>query len=101
MKKNRTSSRPGFLVELTVSGRHPMYLQIQQALRQAIREGRLPPGTAVPSTRTLADDLGVSRGVVVEAYDQLIAECYLTATPGSATRVTNTAEDAEDMAWGK
>lgn len=86
---NRTSSRPEFLVELTGSGPHPMYLQIQQALRQAIRERRLRPGTAVPSTRTLADDLGVSRGVVVEAYDQLIAEGYLIATPGSATRVTD------------
>ena len=64
---NRTSSKPELLVELTGSGRHPMHLQIQQALRQAIRERRLLPGTAVPSTRTLADDLGVSRGVVVEA----------------------------------
>ena len=73
---------------MTRGGRQPIHLQVQQALRQAIRDRRLRPGTAVPSTRTLADDLGVSRGVIVEAYEQLIAEGYLTATPGSATRVT-------------
>jgi GntR family transcriptional regulator / MocR family aminotransferase len=71
-----------------------MCAQIRQALRQAIRERRLQPGTIVPSTRTLADDLGVSRGVVVEAYDQLIAEGYLVATPGSATRVTTSVRAA-------
>jgi GntR family transcriptional regulator/MocR family aminotransferase len=64
-----------------------MRVQIQQALRQSIGERRLLPGTAVPSTRTLAEDLGVSRGVVVEAYEQLIAEGYLVSTPASATRV--------------
>jgi len=80
--------RPELLIPLTRGGRDPIYLQVQQALRQAIRDRRLRPGTAVPSTRTLAADLGISRGVIVEAYDQLIAEGYLMATPGSTTRVT-------------
>ena len=48
-----------------------MHGQIERALREAIRSGRLGHGAAVPSTRVLAGDLGVSRGVVVEAYDQL------------------------------
>ena len=71
-----------------------MCAQIQQALRQAIRERRLQPGMVVPSTRTLAADLGVARGVVVEVYDQLVAEGYLIAIPGSATRVTTSARPA-------
>jgi GntR family transcriptional regulator/MocR family aminotransferase len=60
-----------------------MHQQIQQALREAIRARRVQPGAAVPSTRTLAADLGVSRGVVVQAYDQLIAEGYLISTQGA------------------
>jgi len=61
--------------------------QLESELRAAIRTGRLPGGTALPSTRALAADLGVSRGVTVLAYEQLIAEGYLTAATGSATRV--------------
>ena len=82
MSCERTSRRPELLVTLARRGQISMCGQIQQALRLAIRERRLQPGTAVPSTRTFADDLGVSRGVVVGAYAQLIAEGYLVATPG-------------------
>jgi GntR family transcriptional regulator/MocR family aminotransferase len=64
-----------------------LHAQIERGLRDAIRSGRLPSGTTLPSTRTLAQDLGISRGVVVEAYDQLIAEGYLIGSRGSATRV--------------
>ncbi|CAN5764521.1 PLP-dependent aminotransferase family protein [soil metagenome] len=48
---------------------------------------RLEPGTALPSSRRLAEDLGVSRGLVVEAYAQLVAEGHLVATQGSGTSV--------------
>ena len=61
--------------------------QLEAELRTAIRNGRLQPGVQLPSTRTLAADLGLSRGLVVEAYEQLLAEGYLTAHHGSATRV--------------
>jgi GntR family transcriptional regulator/MocR family aminotransferase len=61
--------------------------QIERAVRLAVRERRLPPGAALPSSRALAGDLGVSRGVVVEAYEELIAEGVLAARRGSATRV--------------
>jgi GntR family transcriptional regulator / MocR family aminotransferase len=47
----------------------------------------LPAGSRVPSSRALAAELGVSRGVVLEAYSQLVAEGYLTATQGAPTRV--------------
>lgn len=61
---------------------------LEEALRIAIRSGRLAAGAAVPSTRVLASDLGVSRSTVVGAYEQLVAEGYLAARQGSATRVT-------------
>jgi GntR family transcriptional regulator / MocR family aminotransferase len=79
------------LLTLDRDGGPPLHVQIERALREAIRSGRLPSGTPVPSSRALSQDLGVSRGVIVDAYDQLIAEGYLTARRGSATRVAKTA----------
>jgi GntR family transcriptional regulator / MocR family aminotransferase len=60
---------------------------LERALRDAIRDGRLAPGTRLPATRRLAADLGLSRGTTKAAYDQLVAEGYLTARQGSGTRV--------------
>jgi GntR family transcriptional regulator/MocR family aminotransferase len=59
----------------------------EHALREAVRGGRLPPGSRLPATRALAVQLGVSRGVVVEAYAQLAAEGYLDTRRGGGTRV--------------
>ncbi|MFD0414012.1 PLP-dependent aminotransferase family protein [Streptomyces sp. NPDC127108] len=61
--------------------------QIQRFIRKEIAEGILHPGTRLPSSRRLADDLGVSRSVVVEAFGQLVAEGYLEAVRGAGTRV--------------
>jgi GntR family transcriptional regulator/MocR family aminotransferase len=61
--------------------------QLLGALRQAIAQGRLAPGTRLPSTRDLAADIGVSRGLVVGAYEQLTAEGRLIARRGSGTVV--------------
>lgn len=61
--------------------------QLSQALRAAVRQGKLQAGDALPSTRVLATALRLSRGTVSVAYDQLIAEGVLTAQPGSGTRV--------------
>jgi GntR family transcriptional regulator/MocR family aminotransferase len=61
--------------------------QLTRALRTAVRQGRLAAGTRLPATRALGQELGVSRGVVVEAYAQLVAEGYLVARHGSGTRV--------------
>ncbi len=55
-----------------------------------MRSGRLAAGTRLPSSRALAAELGISRGVVLEAYTQLIAEGYLTASQGAPTRVAQT-----------
>jgi GntR family transcriptional regulator/MocR family aminotransferase len=60
---------------------------LEQALRAAIRAGRLAPHARLPASRVLAAELGLSRGTVRAAYDQLIAEGYLTARQGSGTTV--------------
>jgi len=62
---------------------------LENSLRAAIQERRLAAGTLLPSTRALAGDLGVARGTVVAAYDQLIAEGYLVSRPGAGTMVTD------------
>ncbi|WNV85954.1 PLP-dependent aminotransferase family protein [Umezawaea sp. Da 62-37] len=58
------------------------------ALRSAVRDGVLPVGTALPPSRKLATDLGCSRWLVTQAYGQLVAEGYLEARTGAATRVS-------------
>ena len=57
------------------------------ALRAGIRDGRLPAGTVLPATRLLAGDLGVSRGVIVEAYQRLADEGLVSARQGAGTAV--------------
>jgi GntR family transcriptional regulator / MocR family aminotransferase len=61
--------------------------QLRLALRQAIADGVLVPGARLPSSRALAADLGVARGVVVGVYEQLTAEGWLSSAPGSGTSV--------------
>ncbi|GAA0407421.1 GntR family transcriptional regulator [Acrocarpospora corrugata] len=61
--------------------------QIARELRESVRGGRLAPGARLPASRDLARDLGVSRGVVVEAYEQLVAEGFLESRIGAGTRV--------------
>lgn len=68
-----------------------MHAQLERELRTAVRDRRLAPDSILPSTRSLAEQLGVSRGVVVEAYEQLVAEGYLVGRHGSATRVAERA----------
>ncbi|MDH6221410.1 PLP-dependent aminotransferase family protein [Streptomyces pseudovenezuelae] len=60
---------------------------LQAALREAVRSGRLATGTRLPSSRDLAADLGVSRGLITEAYEQLTAEGYLRSGRGAGTWV--------------
>src|SRR5262247_1385900 len=80
---------PELLVALDRDSREPLRTQLESALREAIRSGRLPGGERLPSSRELARGLGVSRGLVQECYGQLQAEGYLTARGGSATRVAS------------
>ena len=93
----RTSSAE-VLIELDRSRPRGLRAQIEDELRNKIRSGRLTGGTLVPSTRALASDLGVTRGVVVAAYDQLLAEGYLTLAPARAPSSMRPRPVAESLA---
>jgi GntR family transcriptional regulator / MocR family aminotransferase len=67
---------------------------LEEALRDAVRTGRLAPGLLLPSSRTLAADLGIARNTVADAYSQLTAEGWLTARQGSGTRVASRVRSA-------
>src|ERR1044072_5712265 len=58
-----------------------------RALHESIRTGRLVPGTRLPSSRSLAKDLGIARNTVADAFGQLVAEGWLTSRQGSGTVV--------------
>jgi GntR family transcriptional regulator/MocR family aminotransferase len=67
----------------------PIYRQIDASLRRLILEGTLRQGQKLPSTRELAQDLGVSRITVKSVYEQLIAEGYAIARVGAGTFVSD------------
>ena len=79
------------LVALDRTARASLHEQLEASLRAEIRTGRLTPGSRVPSSRAFAAELGLSRGVVLEAYSQLVAEGYLVASQGAPTRVADMA----------
>jgi GntR family transcriptional regulator / MocR family aminotransferase len=72
----------------------PLRSQLEDGIRDAIRDGRLQPGERLPSSREFARELGVSRGLVQECYGQLLSEGYLDSHVGSATRVATRAYPA-------
>jgi len=82
-----TGLGPEVLIRLDRDGGEALRAQLERELRSAIRNGQLAPGQQLPSSRLLAGDLGVSRGLVTEAYAQLQAEGFLMTRAGSATRV--------------
>ena len=67
----------------------PLHRQLYAEIRGAVLSGRLAAGARLPSTRSLAADLGVSRNTVAGAFDQLMAEGYLEGKVGSGTFVTD------------
>ncbi|MFD9004320.1 PLP-dependent aminotransferase family protein [Streptomyces sp. NPDC059582] len=79
-------------LELSPSGSGGRRAALMRALREAVRSGRLTPGTRLPPYRSLAADLGVARNTVADAYAELVAEGWLTARQGSGTRVAERAE---------
>jgi len=85
-------------VQIDLADGGPRRAALEAALRTAVRAGRLASGSALPSTRSLASELGVSRSTVVAAYEQLVAEGYLAASRGSATRVCDTRPEPVDVA---
>ncbi len=71
----------------------PFHRQIYESLRQGILEGRLKPGSRLPSSRALATELGLSRNTISRAFEQLIDEGYLESKVGSGTTVTKSLPD--------
>lgn len=76
-------------VMLDRAARIPLHQQLREQFRQAMLDGRLASGTRLPSTRALAQALGISRTVTSAAYDELFAEGYLEGRRGSGTYVGN------------
>ncbi|POX53768.1 PLP-dependent aminotransferase family protein [Streptomyces sp. Ru71] len=93
-----SSCPPELLLAVDRGSGRPLRAQVEHALRDAIRGGRLTVGERLPSSRELARTLGLSRGLVQECYAQLRAEGYLVARPGSATRVASGAAAPPDGA---
>ncbi|MGH4034703.1 PLP-dependent aminotransferase family protein [Actinomycetota bacterium Odt1-20B] len=90
MPESKVNSRDSDLhLELAAAGSRRSALIT--ALRDAVRAGRLAPGTRLPPYRTLAADLGLARNTVADAYAELVAEGWLTARQGSGTRVAHRA----------
>jgi len=91
MRRVRATLMPSLAIDRRAP--RPIYRQIYEGLRSAIIEGRLRPGQGVPSTRTLASELQISRIPVVNAYEQLRTEGYLEAAVGAGTRVAESIVD--------
>jgi GntR family transcriptional regulator / MocR family aminotransferase len=77
----------GLDLHLPIDRRQGLRRGLEQSLRAAVRDGRLSPGSRLPSSRVLAQQLGVARGTVSQVYEQLAAEGYLTARPRSGMEV--------------
>ena len=99
MAYSGTNSSPvsELAIELDRDGVDALHRQIEAAIRERIRSGTLAAGIPLPSTRALAASLGVTRGVIVEAYAQLVAEGYLTSRGGGYTRVSPATKTAPPM----
>lgn len=88
MKKNNAPLFQEFFLEKGV-----IKEQVYHALRHAIVEGRLPPGTKIPSTRGLSEMMSISRNSVIAGYDRLLDEGYIQTRKGAGTFVTQNIPD--------
>lgn len=87
-------------MQLTVplsKGHGPLFRQVYIGLRQAILAGTFRGDGRLPSTRDLADQLGISRSVVLQAYDQLLAEGFVTGRSGSGTYIAQGVPSRESL----
>lgn len=76
-----------FTITLDSNAALPLYRQLYEELRRAILSGRLLPRQQLPSTRSLAQSLGISRSTVTQSYEQLLSEGYLETIVGCGTFV--------------
>lgn len=82
-------------------GPAPLRDRLERSIRDAVHDGRIPAGAALPPSRVLAETLGVSRWVVTETYGQLVAEGFLEAVVGSGTRVAAGASSGAAVRTGR
>lgn len=82
-----------------LEGKGPLHQRVYRGLRAAILDGRLPPRARLPSTRALAEELAVSRNVVLAAFTQLLDEGYVSSRHGSGTYVSATLPDTALAPW--
>lgn len=83
----RTLTFPWTTVKLDPQAEKPLHRQLYEELRQEILQGQFPAQTRLPSTRVLAQTLGISRNTVINAFEQLLAEGYLEGRIGDGTYV--------------
>src|SRR5882757_236733 len=86
------------LIPLKKKDSEPLSRQVYLWIRNAIVERALRPGESLPSTRELAEENSISRTVVVQAYDQLTAEGFITGRRGSGTYVSGHLHPAVSLA---
>jgi GntR family transcriptional regulator/MocR family aminotransferase len=96
MGESQTNLAWDVLLDLGAPADGPLHERLKHALRAAIRSGRVGVGSALPPSRKLAADLRCSRWTITEAYGQLVAEGYLEARTGSATRVSWSGAEDDD-----
>ena len=85
----RVSASFSLPIALERTKRYPAYRQLYDWFQRAIASGQLRPGQRLPSTRTVAADLNISRIPVLNAFEQLQAEGYLQTLVGAGTRVAS------------
>ncbi|NSL86871.1 PLP-dependent aminotransferase family protein [Chitinophaga sp. Mgbs1] len=74
-------------IQLSKEAEAPLYMQLYQQFREKMVRGQLLPGDRVPSSRALAQELGVSRIIVSQCFEQLIMEGYFESRTGSGTYI--------------
>ena len=90
----RDAGKTAFLnLMLDPASPEPLHRQVGEQIRRAILDHRLVPGARLPSSRLLARELGCARGTVLLALDQLIAEGYVVAKPGSGVAIASDLPD--------
>jgi GntR family transcriptional regulator/MocR family aminotransferase len=86
-----------FPLTIDKDNQEPLFIQLSKALKERIVAGTLPAGAALPPTRELANALGIARGTVVKAYEDLIAQGYLESLTGSSTFVSKRGQFERDF----
>jgi GntR family transcriptional regulator/MocR family aminotransferase len=97
LESQRKIQARDLLLQLDRSRPAPVSRQLEDQMRGAIRSGALVADEQLPSTRVLAEDLGVSRGVILRVYNQLAAEGYISLRQGAATTVRAGGLDAKAL----